>query len=157
MSTVNGGLFRRLLPITTRDFSGIQGNMTMVITAATHVPAVAFSVAEVVFRLHTGTSLGAGTSVTLAVHGDGYSDQDPSTTFDNTLASTSVSSWTGPQLQILTVPPGFGRYLRATVTGVQPAAPQALVVVVSVDLVLKGGDPEGITGSPNEFRGYGIR
>ena len=162
MATVNSGLHLRLLPLTKIDFSNtiLANSAVQTITIAQHIEAHSFTIADLVVRTHAGTSIGAGASLKVNLVADGYDFEDPASQF---LSSTNAAqivlgpSLSGASYNIQSGSAQMGRHLAVQLVATQPAAAVALVVFISIDLTLKGGDPSGLMNGPNSFRGYRIQ
>src|SRR5579871_946232 len=151
------GVVRRLLPITTCTFSGAQGSQNLSYTVAKHLELGPFTEATLLWRRHSGTVIGTGATLVLTVGTDGYDFGDPSTNFDEQIGTTTVSSFSTPIVTPVTFTSGLGRMLRCTIKGTQPASPVSLIAVMSVDAILKGGDPTALMQGPNAACGYRVQ
>ena len=148
------GITKRLLPRTQYAFGNVGGNQGETVQLATHLEVYGFSAAAFILRLHPGTNVGVGAQLQFLVMADGHDFQDPSTPFLTQLASATVDSTVVyPFFTVLEVT-GFGRYLEVQLVGTQPAAPVGLLAQVSLDVVLRGGDPTPYIPAGNALLGY---
>jgi hypothetical protein len=162
MATINSGITMRIIPILPFGFGSVQNNSHITIPLALHIEAGQFTEADLLVRLHAGSSIAAGQTLAFNLFQDGYDFEDPASVF---LATTAIATVT---FTSTSSPPAFGvatagssteplgRYLAVNMVATQPAAAVAFNVYVSVDLVLKGGDPSAMPMSPNSYRGYRI-
>ncbi|MGH7294534.1 MAG: hypothetical protein ACRELB_06370 [Polyangiaceae bacterium] len=178
MTTVNSGLTMRIVPRALYDFTGLQASGKSTITIAQHIDASVFQEADLMVRFHTGTVIqGAAATLTVGLVTDGYDFSDPAPTTSSggasafagpnpamgspgTVQATNatafpsylLSSWNQGQT---TTP--FGRLLLILLIAQQGGTSgQTLTALMSIDLVLKGGDPRAMPMMPNGYRGYRV-
>ncbi len=161
MSTVNSGVAIRVLPRTVFNMLGLSNGGTAAFLIARHIDITPFTEAEFLVRVHSGTSItgtGPGMFQVQPVI-DAYDFADPATDFNLPVAgaTTTINSGTAvPSVAVLNVGTTFGRLLGIQLTGTGGASMSALSLALSLDLIVKGGDPAAISGMPNAFRGYRI-
>ena len=86
---------RRVLPMTRVDFGGLAGSQTQNFLLGKQLEVSSGQGLDALVRLHTGTTIGTGASLTFSLHGDGYDFGDPTTEFATPLVSSVVmSAWT---------------------------------------------------------------
>jgi hypothetical protein len=160
MSTVNSGITIRVCPRTLFTFTGLGASGATTIPIAQHIDIAPFTEAELAIRLHSGTTMSAGQTLSFSVLPDGYAFDDPTAVFSGT-ASTYTTSPVGPPTtpfyNVLQVSGSFGRLLSVNIVATQGSTGgTAFQPAISLDLVLKGGDPGGMATMLNGFRGYRI-
>jgi hypothetical protein len=163
MGTVNSGITIRLLPRTLYAFGGATGLVaggTVTVPIARHIDASTFTEGELMVRAHSGTSIavgGGGGNFGIEVFDDGYDFEDPAVDFVAGLGLLPINNATPiPFFGLLPVASPFGRLVGVQLIVNQNAANAALSIALSVDLVLKGGDPSALPMMPNGYRGYRI-
>jgi hypothetical protein len=150
----------RILPLTQFGFTGIGASKNVSFPIGQHIEAGVFTEADMLVRLHTGTQMSTGQVLSVTLSQDGYDFEDPANVFMNPLVTFQQSG--APTLPLYSVTTAlastypFGRYVAIVVTALQPATATTFNVNLSVDLVLKGGDPRSMPMSPNSYRGYRI-
>jgi hypothetical protein len=159
MATINSGITLRLMPLTSFTLTNIKASSSIAFPIAQHIEAGVFTEADLIVRLHSGTTMSAGQSVAFSIVPDGWDFEDPTGSFLGTALATFTQSG-APTLPAYSVTStgtsAFGRFLSVSMPATQPSTAATLVVVASVDLVLKGGDPTNLPRSPNGFVGYRI-
>jgi hypothetical protein len=162
MSTVNSGIVLRVLPRTVFTFTGLGASpAAATVPVAQHIDVTPFTEAELQIRFHAGsTGLSAGQTVSVSVLPEGYTFDDPTAVFTGTPATFTTPAG-GPAAlpfyTLLPVPTGFGRLLSVSVVANGGNVAGAnYQFALSLDLLLKGGDPGAIAMMPNGFRGYRI-
>jgi hypothetical protein len=162
MATINSGITMRVMPINSFAFSGLGAGAGMQFLVAQHIEAGVFTELDLIVRLHTGTNMAAGQTLKVVVAQDGYDDQDPASLFAgaNLATVTQSGAATVPFFSVATAAGGtgttpWGRYLGVYVSATQSGTGGTTFIAnLSIDLVLKGGDPSSLPMSPNSFRGY---
>jgi hypothetical protein len=173
----DSSLRMRILPRTKYDFSNLQTTTSMSVVLAQHIDASVFQEVDLIVRLHGGTNIAnAASTIVVGVVPDGYDFSDPAPVtgagaYGDFLTPAPVrvgvgavaasSTTTIPSYQVASlnvgggaVPAPFGRLIAVTLYAAQGAASSALVAVLSVDVVLKSGDPTALPLMPNGYRGY---
>jgi hypothetical protein len=162
MATINSGITMRILPLTSYNFANIQNSKNIQFNVGQHIEAGVFTEADLIVRLHTGTVMSAGQIFSISLGTDGYTMEDPTSNFFTAITGVAFTQTGAPTLPAYSVTSAsatttpFGRYLVVALSATQPAAATTFTVNVSVDLVLKGGDPSALPMGPNSFRGYRV-
>ena len=166
MSTINSGMVMRLLPRTVFDFTlhtNAGGSIRFPI--AQHIDVSVFQEAVFIIRLHSGTVCNVANGFTFNVLYDGYDFDDPATVFSqinlpggaSPIGNLQVGTpATVPFVQHIPVGTNFGRFLMLQLQVIGVAGGTG-TLITSVDLALKGGDPNDMAISPNTFRGYRLQ
>jgi hypothetical protein len=77
MATINSGITMRILPLTQFGFTGIGASKNIAFPIGQHIEAGVFTEADMLVRLHTGTQMSAGQSLSVTLSQDGYDFEDP--------------------------------------------------------------------------------
>jgi hypothetical protein len=160
MATINSGITMRILPLTQYGFTGIGASKNISFPIGQHIEAGVFTEADLLVRLHSGTTMSAGQTLSVSLAADGYDFEDPANVFITSPLVSFTQSGAPTSLPVYSVVTAsasalpFGRYVAIVVSASQPAVAAAFNVNLSVDLTLKGGDPRAMPMSPNSFRGY---
>jgi hypothetical protein len=163
MGTVNTGITIRLVPRTLYVFGGATGLVaggTVTVPIARHIDASTFTEADLLVRAHSGTSIavgGGGGNFGIQPFDDGYDFEDPDVDFVTGVSVIPINNATViPFFTSFSIASPFGRLLGVQLVANQNAANGVLSIALSVDLVLKGGDPSALPMMPNAYRGYRI-
>ena len=154
MATINGGLVARLLPMTTWTFSGLDAGQTENVIFTRQFNASVFTEGHLQIRMYESSVLSAGTSIKVSAKSDAHAFDDPTDEFTQLQGSvtfTSADAVPGFRTLGITL---FGRLLQVDILATQASPAAALVASMSVDLVLKGGDPAALDLRPGETLGY---
>ena len=162
MGTINGGMTLKLTPITKYDFSSLKASGTVAQVLCQHVDVSNYTEAELEIRFHAGTSMPTGTSLSVQAYEDGWSSEDPAAVFSNVnnAGGTAFANYAVPAAsafplyQILNLPVPTGRLINLYLVAQQPVSPLGLIALLSVDIVVKGGDMTGAQMGPNTYLGY---
>jgi hypothetical protein len=159
MSAISGtGMTMRLVPRTPFNFDSLRVTTNQVIWVVQHVDVSPFEEVDLVVRAHTA-SLGTGATIKVEAFPDGWTPEDPALNFVDGSRSYALvtldSSSSIPLYKTQALLSGFGKLLSIAVTGTMPSgSPVDCHAVLSIDLVMKGGDPSGIVPAFNTYRGY---
>ena len=123
----------------------LGANLSTTITVVEHISVVEYREATLLVRLHPGTSLAAQATVTVSVVGDGFTEDDPATSFHTgTLGSVAFAGANSVPAFALVQIKGdgtnvgyFGAMLAVTVTFAQGGTPGNVQPYLSLDLAVK--------------------
>ncbi|MGH7294535.1 MAG: hypothetical protein ACRELB_06375 [Polyangiaceae bacterium] len=174
MSSADSSLRMRILPRTKYDLTNVP-NITIMI--AQHIDASTFQEADLLVRLHRGSAIGSSSTITIGLLPDGYDFADPApiasgggyadflgpvptragpgaVQFPST---TLIPAYAVASMSNSGTPAPFGRMLAVSMVAHNAGVgSHLLVAVVSIDLVLKGGDVRDQPLTPNGYCGYRI-
>jgi hypothetical protein len=160
MSAISGtGMTMRVFTRTPVNFDSLRNDTNQVLWICQHIDVSPFEEVDLVVRAHTAT-IGSGASIAVEAFPDGWTPEDPALTFVDGSRSYAIvtlsSSSSIPLYKTQALLSGFGRLVSIAVTGTMPAGmtPVDCHAVLSIDLVMKGGDPSGIVPAFNTYRGY---
>jgi hypothetical protein len=175
MATINGGMTMRIIPRQGYIFTGLGASGQATVMIASHIDVSAFQEADLLVRLHPQSVIPSGANVVVGLVTDGYTFDDPAPAvaagqffFGSAPAAglpgcvQITSSNTPPFFAVASMNQGstttpFGRLLAVQMIATQGTTGGAnFGVFMSLDLVLKGGDPRMLAMNPNSFRGYRI-
>jgi hypothetical protein len=155
-ATTTTGTVVRILPKTFYDFLRLKASTTMTLRLASKIDVSVFTEAEWILRLHAATFSGTSQIQFTSIF-DGYDFADPALVFtQNGTTATFAAANVPPAYTVLPIGTNFGRLLTLDMTATAPAS-GAFNVTISVDLVLKGGDPRDMVDVANFYRGYGVQ
>jgi hypothetical protein len=171
MSTINSGLSMRIVPRSNYSFTALTATTgAAAVQLAQHIDVSVFTEADLMVRYHTGTTVPTGATLLVGAVSDGYDFEDPANYFlpPGTLTSASpgtiqiTSSTTYPFYGVTSLGLGgstsaatpMGRLISIALFVTQGSTSGNIIALLSVDLILKGGDPRSLPAMPNGYMGY---
>jgi hypothetical protein len=158
----------RVIPRLDYEFSTLHDDGFTYIPLGVHIDISPFQEVDLVVRVHT-VNIASGAKITVFASADGFTMEDPTTSFFAMAPATPPGGSAPPNYGavLLDSTTTAGAYLVTTLAGplgrliavfLNPHQKSdsrvAITASISVDLVMKGGDPSGIAMAYNTYRGY---
>ncbi|MFO0755847.1 MAG: hypothetical protein U0359_05120 [Byssovorax sp.] len=151
MGAISGtGMTERVIPFTKYNFANVVHDGSLSIRVAQHIDVGPFTEVDLAVRVLNGT-IGTGASILVDAFADGWTAESPATEFidsSRSLANVTIdhaASLTLPLYSVKAFATGFGRLVSISVSCIQATGTAvACDATISIDLVMKGGDPAGL-------------